>query len=160
MNGGRVITGRAVLIGVLAFFAVVIAANGALVFFAFDTWPGLAADHAYDAGLEYNRVLETARRQRAQGWTSTLAVDGRDGDVVVRIAAAGGAPVTGLRARVTFRRPLGDERVRAIALAERAPGAYAAQAALPLAGRWYGVVEAARDGQPVFRMDHEIMVRQ
>jgi len=160
MNGERMITGRMVLIGVLAFFAVVFAANGALVFFALDSWPGLVAERAYDAGLAYNRVLETARAQRARGWVSTLAVDDGGQSVVVRIAAPGGTPVEGLATRVTFRRPLGDERARTVALIERAPGTYVAATALPLAGRWYAIVEAARDGQAAFRMDHEIMVKR
>jgi nitrogen fixation protein FixH len=164
MNGERIITGRIVLVGMLAFFGVVFAANGALVFFALETWPGLAAGRAYDTGLAYNRVLETARHQKARGWVSTLAVDAVGDEsgkmVVVHIATPGGTPVEGLKARITFRRPLGDEHERVVILAERTPGTYAGAAALPLAGRWYGIVEAARDGQPVFRMDHEIMAKR
>lgn len=160
MNGGRVITGRMVLFGVLAFFGVVFAANGALVFFALDTFPGLAADHAYDAGLAYNRVLETARQQQMRGWVSAISLEGGGRDVVVRIAAREGAPVTGLAARVTFRRPLGAAHRHTVALAEKSPGTYVGAAALPLAGRWYGIVEASQGGEAVFRMDHEILVKQ
>ncbi|MBI3114019.1 MAG: FixH family protein [Rhodospirillales bacterium] len=160
MSGERVITGRMVLVGMLAFFGVVFAANGALVFFALETWPGLAAGRAYDTGLRYNQVLETARHQKALGWLSTLSLDAAGETVVVRIAAPDGTPVEGLRTRITFRRPIGDEQERIATLAERTPGTYAGAAALPLAGRWYGIVEAARDGQPVFRMDHEIMVKR
>ena len=160
MSGERVITGRMVLVGMLTFFGVVFAANGALVFFALETWPGLAAGRAYDTGLRYNQVLEAARDQKARGWVSTLSLAAVGETVVVRIAAPGGKPVEGLRTRITFRRPVGDEQERIVPLAERTPGTYAGAAALPLAGRWHGIVEAARDGQPVFRMDHEIMVKR
>lgn len=160
MNGERMITGRLVLVGMLAFFGIVFAANGALVFFALETFPGLAADHPYEAGLAYNQVLQTAREQRARGWTSTLAVDDRGGKITVRIAAPGGTPIEGLRTRVTFRRPLGEEHLYTVVLGEQSPGTYVAAATLPLAGRWYAVVEAARGGQRIFRMDHELMVKR
>ncbi len=41
MTAPRPITGRAVLFGLLAFFGVVFAVNGALIFFALDSWSGL-----------------------------------------------------------------------------------------------------------------------
>jgi nitrogen fixation protein FixH len=164
MKGERVITGPMVLAGVLAFFAVVFAANGALVFFALESFPGLVQQKPYETGLAYNRVLEEARRQAARGWTSALRLDvdqnGSPGRVVVRMAGPDGKPVQGLAARVTLRRPLGETPDRRVTLRETAPGLYAAEESLPLAGRWTATVEAERGGQAVFRMEHELMVRQ
>ena len=160
MKSERVITGPMVLAGVLAFFAVVFAANGALVFFALESFPGLVADKPYETGLAYNRVLEAAHRQATRGWTSELRLDATGGRVVVRMAGADGKPVQGLAARVTLRRPLGEAQDRRVTLRETSPGLYAAEGSLPLAGRWTATVEAEQGGQAVFRMEHELMVRR
>ncbi len=156
MSAGREVTGRMVLMGALGFFGIVFAANGALVFFALESWPGLGTDRAYEEGVAYNRTLEAAREQSGRGWVSALAYEG--GAVRVRLAGPGGAPVTGLDARITFRRPVGAAITLVVPLEEAVPGLYAAAAALPLAGRWHAVLEAARGGAPVYRMRHELMV--
>ena len=164
MKSARVITGPMVLAGVLAFFAVVFAANGALVFFALESFPGLVANKPYETGLAYNRVLEAARSQAARGWTSELRLDGTQGDgpgrVVVRMAGPDGKPVQGLAARVILRRPLGEAQDRRVTLRETTPRLYAAKESPPLAGRWTATVEAEQGGQAVFRMEHELMVRR
>lgn len=160
MKDARVITGRMVLVGALAFFAVVFAANGALVFFALDSFPGLVTDKPYETGLAYNRVLEAAHRQAARGWTSALRWDGAGGHVEVRIAGPDKTPIQGLAARVIFRRPLGEAHERRVTVHETSPGLYVAAASLPLAGRWLGTIEAERGGDLVFRMEHELMVKR
>jgi nitrogen fixation protein FixH len=160
MKGQRVITGPMVLTGVLAFFAVVFAANGALVYFALDSFPGLVAEKPYETGLAYNRVLEAAKSQAKRGWTGELRLDVDQNRVLVRITGPGGEPVEGLSARIAFRRPLGEANERRVTLSETAPGVYAAQETLPLAGRWIGTVEAGRTGEALFRMENELMVRR
>lgn len=156
MSAGREITGRTVLMGALGFFGIVFAANGALVFFALESWPGLGTDRAYEEGVAYNQTLEAARVQAGRGWVSALTYEG--GVARARLAAPDGAPVTGLDARITFRRPVGEAVALVVPLEEAAPGLYMAEAALPLAGRWHAVLEAARGGAPVYRMRHELMV--
>ena len=47
----RPLTGKTVLIGFLAFFGLIFAVNGAFVYFALDSWPGLRYDSAAEAGL-------------------------------------------------------------------------------------------------------------
>ena len=61
---GRRITGRQVLFGILGFFGVVFAANGAFIFFALDSFTGLATDSPYQRGIEYNQTLAAAAEQR------------------------------------------------------------------------------------------------
>jgi len=160
MKRERTITGAMVLAGTLAFFAVVFAANGALVFFALDTFPGMVTERPYEAGLAYNRELEAAARQETRGWIGDLTLDAAAGRVTVRIVGSDKAPIGGLEARVSFRRPLGQTLAQTVRLAEQALGTYVAQARLPVAGRWYGTVEAKSGGQPVFRMERELMVKR
>ncbi|MBT3306984.1 MAG: nitrogen fixation protein FixH, partial [Alphaproteobacteria bacterium] len=58
MMGGQSITGRMVLIWLLAFFGTIFAVNAVLVFFALSSWPGLTTDKAYEEGIAYNRTLD------------------------------------------------------------------------------------------------------
>ncbi|NQU62257.1 MAG: FixH family protein [Rhodospirillales bacterium] len=162
MQAERQITGRMVLFAVAGLFGVFLAANGALVFFALDSWPGLSTDKPYEKGLAYNRTLEAARKQAALGWRSTLSFDGaaKAGTTRVRIEAPGEAPITGLKARVTFRRPVKEGFDVIVDLKETAPGLYAALTALPLAGNWHAVIEASQNGQFVYRMQHGIFVKK
>jgi len=162
MNIRRPVTGRTVLVWVLAFFGFIFAANGALVFFALDSWPGLVSDKAYDEGVSYNRTLDAAAVQARRGWSSELAfVPGGktgDGNVQLRLTGPDKAPVTGLKARVRFHRPVGDDFEETALLKEIAAGLYAAPVALPLSGRWYAEIDVRRKQDTVYRMRHEFMV--
>ena len=50
----------------LGFFAVVLLANGAMIWLAFATWTGLETEGAYQKGLAYNRTLAETEAQRRQ----------------------------------------------------------------------------------------------
>ena len=64
----RRITGRMVLVGLLTLFGVVFAVNGVFVYFALDSWPGLATEAAYEQGLAHDQSLaEAAARPNAAG---------------------------------------------------------------------------------------------
>src|SRR5215472_13466244 len=95
----RPLTGRTVLVSLLAFFGVVIGVNGVMIALAIGTMPGLESEKPYHAGVNYNAEIETARAQTARHWTMTSHVD-RDarGRASVRVEArdADGAVVGGL----------------------------------------------------------------
>jgi len=166
MSTGRPITGRMVLVGMLAFFGVIFAANGALVFFALDSWPGLSTEKAYEEGVAYNRTLEAQAVQARLGWSSAVAFTATKKDGVgpakgllgLRLTGPNKSPVTGVDVRVHVRRPVREGFDVTIALKETAPGRYAAPLAVALAGRWYADVDVRRKGKPVYRLRHEIMV--
>ena len=65
---GRPLSGRTVLLSLLGFFGIVIAANGALVAFAIGTMPGLETEKPYQAGIGYNAEIAVARAQAGRGW--------------------------------------------------------------------------------------------
>jgi len=52
----------------VAGFAVVAAANGALIYEAFRSQPALVTAKSYEEGRAYNRELAAAARQAALGW--------------------------------------------------------------------------------------------
>jgi len=115
MTRSFVLTGRTVLYGLLGFFGTVIAVNGAFVYFALESWPGLSATDAYRRGLAYNDTLAQANAQARLGWRSTLAA-ARTNDgaqrVEIHMGTRDGAPLSGLTVRIAFGRPVGNgERI-------------------------------------------------
>jgi nitrogen fixation protein FixH len=52
----------------VGFFFLTFAVNGALVFFALNTWTGLETQHYWERGTAYNAALDGARQQRERGW--------------------------------------------------------------------------------------------
>jgi len=154
------LTGRHVLVGMLAFFGLIFAVNGVFVFFALDTWPGLSTRHAYQEGLTYNETLAEAQAQRALGWNSAVDVaEGTGGQsATVRVTGHAGAPVSGLTVAVELRRMVRDSDDHRLALAETDPGVYAARSDLA-AGRWQAIVEAADAEGRTYLMVHDLMIR-
>ena len=147
----RVVTGRHVLFGVLAFFAVVLAANGTFIFLALDTWTGLSTENPYQRGIEYNDVLDAAARQRALGWTGVVSfVPSRDGRgrLSLIVTDRRGAPVENLTVTADIRRPTNEGFDQAVALAPSGAGTYVVELELPLPGQWdVHALGEARDGR-------------
>ena len=71
---GRKITGKHVLVAMLAFFGLIIAVNATFVYLSLSTWTGLVSSNAYVEGLAYNATLEDAARQRQLGWKPSLQI--------------------------------------------------------------------------------------
>ena len=95
----REITGRHVLIGFVAAFAVIIAVNLLLAFSAVRTFPGLEVKNSYVASQEFD-----ARKaaQEALGWT--VRADHAGGLLTLAITGADGAPVRAARLEATVGR--------------------------------------------------------
>jgi nitrogen fixation protein FixH len=143
----REVTGRHVLIAVLAFFGVMLAVNAVFVVFALSTFNGGEGGRAYQRGLDYNEVIAAARAQEALGWSHRLEV-ARAGQVSLSLSDRNGAPVAGLVLDAEIARPVADRFTRALAFREVAPGAYAADLAGLEPGNWVVSLAASRRGGP------------
>lgn len=119
-----IITGRHVLIGMILFFGIIIATDGAFMVLAYRCFSGQVASNPYEAGLAYNATLAQKARQEALGWSATIGGDG--GRVGVVIADAAGRPVDGLRVTATLERPATEQGRRVISLVSEGAGRYGA----------------------------------
>lgn len=131
--------GRRVLAYILAFFGVVIVANGIFIYAALKSWSGLETKDAYERGLAYNETLRAAEEQIAQGWTLDLSVEKAspgEGAVSALLRDASGVGIDGLAVTVRFVRPVAEGYDRTVALAPVGEGRYRADVALPMAGQW------------------------
>ena len=153
-----VITGRKVLIGMIAFFGVIIAVNSAFVYFALDSWPGLTDNDSYNKGLSYNAELDAAAAQRLNGWQSdlSLATGGGESLLVATFTDADGAALGGLDVRATVRRPVGGKGPVDVSFTEVAAGTYHTTLDALAPGRWRIELTAG----DAYRLRYDIEVTQ
>jgi nitrogen fixation protein FixH len=145
----------------VAFFLVVIAANGAMIWFATESWTGLSTKDPYDKGLAYNRNLEAAQRQAVLGWRPSLearVVSGFSAEAELSLEDAQGAPLTGAEVVASFERPLEARSDFEVALEPVRPGVYGASFELPRTGLWVAHVRIRR-GQDLYVHEERLVLR-
>lgn len=123
----------------VAFFAVVFAANGIMLFFALDSWTGLSTEDAFQQGLAYNEKIAERDRQAALGWQVSFdATPDRAGHVVfdLQVDDERGVPVTAASVAVSLTRPTHEGYDLAAILSHLGRGHYAGEVDLPLSGQW------------------------
>ncbi len=125
-------------------FLFVASANGALVYFAMTSWPGLAYENASERGRKFNRVLAEEEKESALGWTFGLRYS--DGAVIVDARDRDGQVLVDLQLAGTLVRPLGGTDDRKLEFRPAGPGKYEAVAELPLKGQWEVRLVADRMG--------------
>ena len=128
-------------------FGVIIAVNGALIYWAVTTFPGLSSDRHYERGLAYNEVLEAQRQQAALGWR--IAADlGEPLDGVARLEVAledrDGQPLYAEAVTATLQRPTVEGMDSRMVMTPAGPGLYRADARVPLPGVWDLVLQVER----------------
>jgi len=140
-------------------FAVVIIANGALLYFATTTFSGLSTRQAYVEGLAYNDRVAEERAQAVLGWTLDVGLStpvmadasGWAARLHLTAADAQGRPLDGLAIEALVRRPTEEGLDHTVALTPVGPGAYRADLALPKPGLW-DILFTARLGEDTFRL--------
>jgi nitrogen fixation protein FixH len=155
-NGVR---GRHVLLGLIAFFGVILFANMWLVFFALETFSGGDRPDPYRAGLHYNDTLAAAERQAKLGWRAEIAYDDRAGKLTLSFLDKTAAPVTGLDIGGTVGRPATNKEDRSLHFKEVGNGVYAADVRLA-PGVWTVAATSNEAGlsDPVYRLKERLFV--
>jgi len=126
-------------------FLFVASANGALVYFAMTSWPGLAYENASERGRKFNRVLAEEEKESALGWKLDLRYS--EGAVIVDARDRDGQVLVDLAVSGTLVRPLGGTDDRKLEFHPVGPGRYEAAAELPLKGQWEVRLVADRMGE-------------
>jgi nitrogen fixation protein FixH len=160
-GGRKEVTGRMVLICLVAFFAVVAAVNAVMVGAALSTFAGVESESPYQEGLLFDREIAAARAQEARHWRVEAAIE-RTSDALASIAlsarGADGSALTGLTAVVTLVHPTDQRRDRDVQLTQAGPGEFVGTTeAGP--GQWDAVVELSRAGERLFRSRNRIVLQ-
>ncbi len=156
----RQMAGWHVLACMVAFFAVVISVNGAMIYSALLTYSGVVSTEPYRKGLHYNDRVRADEIQQRIGWKDNLTIE-RNGQVQLAIINADGAPVNGLDVRLVIGRPTTNRHDVVIALASTPAGQYAARTKALSQGHWIASVEARTsqaDREPVYRARRRIWI--
>lgn len=144
---GFTVRGWHVLAAVVAFFAVVIAVDGAFMVVALRTFPGQVSVTPYEDGLVYNRRIAQVEAQERLGWRAGAAA--APGEVTITFIDRSGRPLEGLEITGELRRPATEAGRVTLRFAENAPGRYAAPSGR-LSGAWDLAVEARAPAGGIF----------
>ena len=157
----RPLTGRTVLICLIAFFGIIIGVNVTLAVFAIDSLPGTEVDSAYSASLAYEGEIVAAREQAARAWRVNAHVArGADGRAEVRVEARdrNGAPIQGLNFTSRLERPADRRADRPVDLAEAGTAAYRGSVIALAPGLWDLVLEGDVGGKRMFLSKNRIVL--
>lgn len=153
------VQGRHVLIAMLAFFGLIFAVNGILLYQALATHSGLVAQEPYRKGLAYNERIAADERQAGLRWTaeSSMSAEGR---VTLALADADNNPITRRTVLASIGRPTSNRHDLNLRLLEQTPGHYSAEAGVKDAGAWLIDIEVRDEaGAPVYRLRRRLWLK-
>jgi nitrogen fixation protein FixH len=155
------LTGRKVLVILVAFFGVVIGVNVTMMRLAIGTLPGTDVDSAYTASLGYEKEIAAAHDQNARNWQVDAHIQrGTNGGAMVQVEARdnGGRPMTGLKFQGRLERPTDKRADLPVDLAEVGIGVYRGGAAQVAPGQWDLVLEGDAAGQRMFLSKNRVVL--
>jgi nitrogen fixation protein FixH len=158
----RELTGRTVLLCLVAFFAVVAGVNAVMIRFATSTFGGVETSSAYKAGLAYKSEIAAARAQDALNWR----VDGRmtrnhNGTALltVNVADAEGRPLSDVRVRARATHPMDSRMDHEFELSSQRAGQFQGKDDTMASGQWTLVIDVLRDGERLFRSKSRVVLQ-
>lgn len=153
---GRPLTGRAVLLGFVAFFGVVFTANFFLVRAAVTSFGGVETESSYKAGLAFRAESEAAAAQAARHWQVDAHVEPGRLDVFARDAA--GRPLADVVLAATLQHPTDRRRDVSLDPVPVSAGQWRASDVV-VSGQWELVIEFTRAGERLFRSTNRVVIR-
>ena len=155
----RPLTGRTVLICLVAFFAVVSIVNGIMIHAAVSTFGGVEAGSAFQAGQAFKHDIEAARAQESRHWQVRATVRRVGDGTVVQIEARDetGQPLAGLEAVASLHRPTDRRGDLAITLSEEGAGQFRGTGPAAM-GQWDLRIDLSRNGERLFRSRNRVVL--
>jgi nitrogen fixation protein FixH len=155
------LTGRKVLLYLIAFFVVVGGVNAVMVVAAVSTFGGVETKNAYQAGLAFAKDEEAAQAQDNRHWRVRASLRHQpSGETTVELIArdTSDRPLGGLDASVSFTHPTDSRLDHVVAMRVAGSGRYEGTSH-PELGQWDLVIELSRNGERVFRSKERISLR-
>lgn len=149
------ITGRKVLIAMLAFFGVVTAVDAVMIYQAVNTFGGLETSDAYRKGLAYNQRIASSAAQDALGWSQDVTIDAQRGVLVVSLSDSNKRGIEGLVISANIGRPATNVFDQALKLEDLGGGRHEVAVPSLAAGTWAVAItarrSAAQDAEVVYQ---------
>lgn len=155
---GRRLTGRGVLLWLLAFFGITFAVNGAFIYFAVSTFPGVEVASSYKAGQQFEGEFTAGKAQAERAWTVDAAVRpaGDDASVEIHFRDKAGGDLHGLGVRVRLTHTVDPNHDHSASLPEVASGTYRAVLPSVKAGMWNLTIEAYKGNERLFMSRNQL----
>lgn len=154
------LTGRGVLVWLLGFFGVIIAANIYFITVSARTFRGEDEQKPYLQGVEYNHTLAQRARQKELGWQAAIGTkrlpDGAT-ELLVTLRDRDHALRSGVALTGVLRHPADEYRDRDLHFTPVGEGRYAARIAGVTPGAWNLVLRS--QGQWPFEADRRLWLR-
>ncbi len=131
----------------VAGFAIVIAVNAVMVWFAVGSFSGLYTDRAREIGLHYNQVIAEQRARDALGWKVSTNWRADVGRIELSIAGPDGQPLSGAHLRIELVRPAEKRPPLPVAMDAVGIGEFAGYVDLPERGNWDLDIVIERGGE-------------
>ena len=120
----------------VAGFAIVIAVNATMIWFAVGSFSGLYADRPRETGLRYNSVIAEQKARDALGWKVTALWRPESSRLEIAATGRDGQPLAGARATAELVRPAEKRPPLAVTLGVVGAGEFAGHVELPERGNW------------------------
>jgi nitrogen fixation protein FixH len=125
-TGKKEFTGRHMLLLMLAFFAVVLLANGTLVVVAMNNWSGLVVPNSYVASQKFNAAIDEAQVRAGKDWRGSFDID-ENGRAILTLRDGKGLAVAGRQVRGHAARPTHEKADQDLTFREVESGTYQVQ---------------------------------
>ncbi len=152
------LTGGKVLAMVVAFFAVMLIADGAGVFFALDTFPGLIVKNPYEKGLKYNQTLRKRTELRDRGWQLGVSIlpAAKMREIRITLKDRDALPLSGIVSGVLLKHPVDSRRDMSVDFNDRENGEYALFIDPAIKGQWLLEITLSDPKGETFLVEREI----
>ena len=120
----------------VAGFAVVVAVNGIMMWFAIGSFSGLYAVKPRDRGLHYNQVVAAQQQRDALGWRVDMVWHADTNRFDLKLLDADGAVIADAELAVELVRPAEKRAPLAVAMRNVGDGHFAGYVTLPARGNW------------------------
>lgn len=162
MMASKPLTGRAVLLMVLAFFAATIGINVLMATVALESFDGLDQPDAFRKGRAFNDVLAAQRAETALGWSAQITPRiinpaSRTIALTLRMTDKQGRGILNLAITGALKRPTDAGLDTPVRFTTLGTGLYRAQVPLPAWGRWT-LVAQAQAGEDRARISQTLLI--
>ena len=101
----REFTGKHMLMGLIAFFGVIVAVNAYMMYQAVVTFRGEDIKQSDRQGLDYNKTLEKRLQQFSRGWSADIKIS-QDHTLTLRIVDQNALAIRGLEIEGLLKHPV------------------------------------------------------
>jgi nitrogen fixation protein FixH len=123
----------------VAFFAVIALVDGVMVTIAVKTKTGIVREHAYEEGLQYNKIITASQTQAALGFAGDIAFAStgkQRGTITFSLRDKQGKALAATPVMLNISRPTQDGHDQRILMESSTGGSYRAAVMFPLPGQW------------------------